>query len=84
MRFTALVEIMPLKLLLDPQGRAVERVMKNDGYSDISNVRIGKHITFDMEASSKEEAAKKVEELCTKILVNPTMEYYQFQVVQQG
>ena len=61
MKFRAEIDIMPLKSLLDPQGKAVSASMGNVGLSEIGNVRIGKHITLEIEADSKEVAASKVE-----------------------
>jgi phosphoribosylformylglycinamidine (FGAM) synthase PurS component len=46
MKFKAEIDVMPLKALLDPQGKAVTGSMKNLGLSEIQNVRIGKHITL--------------------------------------
>lgn len=79
MLFTAEINIMPLKELLDPQGKAVEHGLHNLGFQT-SNVRIGKHITLKIEADSKEEAVGKVEDACKKLLHNPVMEYYEFTV----
>ena len=70
---------MPLKELLDPQGKAVEQSLHNLGFQ-MSNVRIGKHITLKIEATSKEDASQKTEEACKKLLHNPVMEYYEFTV----
>ncbi|MGB2138682.1 MAG: phosphoribosylformylglycinamidine synthase subunit PurS, partial [Flavobacteriales bacterium] len=50
MKFIAEIDIMPLKALLDPQGKAVSGSMKNVGLPEITNVRIGKHITLEVEA----------------------------------
>jgi len=50
MKFKANVDIMPLEALLDPQGIAVSASMENIGLSEINNVRIGKHITLEIEA----------------------------------
>ena len=44
MKFKAEIDIMPLKALLDPQGKAVTNSMGNIGLSEIKNARIGKHI----------------------------------------
>ena len=49
MEFTAEINIMPLKSLLDPQGKAVSSNMKNIGLSEINEVRIGKHITLNIQ-----------------------------------
>jgi phosphoribosylformylglycinamidine synthase len=71
---------MPLKALLDPQGKAVTMTLHNNGYAEIENVRIGKHITLEIEAESKDAAEKKVREICIRLLHNPVMEGYQFTV----
>lgn len=71
---------MPLKALLDPQGKAVTGSMKNLGLPEIENVRIGKHITLEVEATSKEAAHAKVDDACKKLLCNQIMEFYEFEV----
>lgn len=80
MKFVAEINVMPLKALLDPQGKAVGMTMHNTGYTEISNVRIGKHITLEIEASSKDIAIEKVNEVCSKILSNPVMEGFEYTV----
>jgi phosphoribosylformylglycinamidine synthase PurS subunit len=70
MKYRAEIDVMPLKALLDPQGKAVTGSMKNLGLSEIQNVRIGKHITLEVEAASKDEAKKKIDEACKKLLCN--------------
>ena len=78
MKFTAEINVMPLKTLLDPQGKAVSASMGNVGLSEIGNVRIGKHITLQIEANSKAIASTKVDEACKKMLCNQIMESYEF------
>ena len=56
MKYRANIDIMPLETLLDPQGKAVSASMKNIGMSEIKNVRIGKHITLEIESENKKEA----------------------------
>ena len=56
MVFRASIDIMPLPALLDPQGKAVSNNMKNIGLPGISNVRIGKHITLEIEAADQAAA----------------------------
>ena len=77
MNFRAEIDVMPLKALLDPQGKAVTGSMKNLGLPEIENVRIGKHITLEIEAKSKKEAESIVQESCKKMLTNPIMEGYE-------
>ncbi|MDL2262413.1 phosphoribosylformylglycinamidine synthase subunit PurS [Bacteroidales bacterium OttesenSCG-928-I21] len=80
MKFIAQINIMPLKALLDPQGQAVLNSAKKTGFNEVSNIRIGKHIEVEIEADSKEIATKKIDELCSKILINPIIEHYEFTV----
>lgn len=80
MKFKAEIEIMPLKSLLDPQGKAVSASMKNIDLAEIDNVRIGKHITLDVEADSLDVAESKVDTACKKMLCNQIMESYSFKV----
>ena len=77
MNFRASIDIMPLPALLDPQGKAVSASMGNVGLSEIGNVRIGKHITLEIEADSKDIAASKVDEACKKMLCNQIMESFE-------
>ena len=80
MRFKAEIDIMPLKSLLDPQGKAVSASMKNVELSEITNVRIGKHITLEIDAENADLASQKVETACQKILCNQIMESYTFEL----
>lgn len=77
MIFTVQVKVMPLKDLLDPQGKAVMSGLQNLGLSAISDVRIGKHIDLQIEANSKEEAHSAAEEAAKKLLANPVMEIFE-------
>ena len=80
MKFRASIDIMPLPALLDPQGKAVSSNMKNIGLSSIDNVRIGKHITLEVEADSQSEAEEQVKTACEKLLANQIMEQFEFRV----
>jgi len=82
MKLRAEIDVMPLKALLDPQGKAVTGSMKNLGLPEIENVRIGKHITLEIEAASKDAAKTKVDEACKKLLANQIMEFYEFELFE--
>ncbi|WP_184541662.1 phosphoribosylformylglycinamidine synthase subunit PurS [Mucilaginibacter sp. FT3.2] len=81
-KFQAEIDVMPKKEILDPQGKAVTGSMKNLGLAEIQNVRIGKHITLELEADSAETAHTKVDEACKNLLANLIMESYTFKVVE--
>lgn len=80
MRFSIQVKVMPLKELLDPQGKAVMGGLENLGLDGVRDVRIGKNITLEVEANSEEEAKKIAEDASKKLLANPVMEYYEVSV----
>ena len=80
MIFSVQVKVMPLKELLDPQGKAVLGGLQNLGLDKISEVRIGKHISLDVEADSADQAKKFAEEASKKLLANPVMEYFEISV----
>ena len=81
MMFSAEIKVMPLKELLDPQGKAVVEGLHNLGIKNISDVRIGKHINLQIEAATKEEAMQIAEEAAKKLLANPVMEEYTIQII---
>lgn len=76
MQFEVEIKVMPLKELLDPQGKAVEQSLSSLGFN-ASQVRIGKHISLKIEASTKEEASLLAEDAAKKLLHNPVMEFFE-------
>lgn len=78
MKFSAEINVMPLKEILDPQGKAVTGSMKNMGLGEIQQVRIGKHISLEIEAENESIAREKVDEACKKLLANLIMESYEY------
>jgi phosphoribosylformylglycinamidine synthase subunit PurS len=78
MKYTAEIDVMPLKALLDPQGKAISMGLANMGLEKIDNVRMGKHITLEVEAESEDAAKEKVDTACKKLLCNPIIEGYHF------
>lgn len=82
MKFRAEINVMPLKALLDPQGKAVSSSMKNIGLPQVGNVRIGKHISLEIEAKNKKDASEIADTACKKLLANLIMEFYEFEVIE--
>ena len=81
MNFTAQIKVMPLKDLLDPQGKAVLGGLHNLGLSNVGDVRIGKHIDVQIEATSKEEAHQIATEAAVKLLSNQVMENFEVTIL---
>ena len=82
MKYTAHINIMPLKELLDPQGKAVNSSLHNLGLTMLHEVRIGKHITLQVEAPNQAEANAHVREACKKLLANQVMESFDFTITE--
>lgn len=80
MKFKAEIDVMPHAALLDPQGKAVSSSMPNIGLPNIHDVRIGKHISMELEAANEAEASEMVDTACKKLLANLIMESYRFEV----
>ena len=80
MNFSIQVKVMPLKELLDPQGKAVMSGLQNLGIKTVQDVRIGKTIQLQVNAGSADEAKKIAEEASKKLLANPVMEYFEISV----
>ena len=83
MNFRAEIDVMPLKELLDPQGKAVAHGLQKMNFDGVADVRVGKHITIKLSAANKEEAAAQVENACKKVLANAIMEGYKFESVAE-
>jgi phosphoribosylformylglycinamidine synthase PurS subunit len=80
MTFTVQIKVMPLKELLDPQGKAVLGGLENLGLGGVEDVRVGKNITLQINADSAEKAKQIAEEASKKLLANPVMEYFEVSV----
>ncbi len=81
MIYNVQIKVMPLKDLLDPQGKAVLGGLQNLGIAAIIDVRVGKHITLEIDAASETEAKKIAEDASKKLLANPVMEFYEIEMI---
>jgi len=80
MTYTVQIKVMPLKELLDPQGKAVMGGLQNLGLTGVEDVRVGKNITLRVSAESPEKAKAVAEEASKKLLSNQVMEYFEITV----
>jgi len=78
--YLAKIKITLRKSILDPQGKAVEHSIVSLGYSNVEDTRIGKYIELKINAPSEEEAKKLVKEVSEKLLANPVMEDYEYEI----
>ena len=81
MTYTVAINVMPLKDLLDPQGKAVLAGLHNLGISKAQDVRIGKHIVIQIEASSETEAISNATIAAEKLLANQVMEQFEISII---
>ncbi len=75
-RFEARVEVAHLPGIADPQGATVERALPALGWSNVTEVKIGKSIRLVVEADDAAAAERQVREMCEVILANPVIEAY--------
>lgn len=81
MTYNVQIKVMPLKDLLDPQGKAVLGGLKNLGIHSVEDVRVGKHVTLQIEAASEDEAKQIADETAKKLLANAVMEFYEIEMI---
>ena len=80
----ALIYVSLKPAVLDPQGKAVRGALHSLGYREATDVRVGKYIELTLEGSGEEarrRAEARVKEMCEKLLANPVIEQYRFEIV---
>ena len=82
--FLACVRVMLKRSVLDPQGVTVMGALKSLGFDTVSDVRVGKYFQIAIEAPTPDEARLAVDEMCRKLLSNPVIEQYDFDIVAGG
>jgi phosphoribosylformylglycinamidine synthase len=81
MTFNVAINVMPLKDLLDPQGKAVLAGLHNLGLSNAEDVRIGKRITLQISAETEQDAINLAKEAAEKLLANQVMEQFEISII---
>jgi len=81
MTFNVAINVMPLKDLLDPQGKAVLAGLHNLGLSNAEDVRIGKRIIMQIDAQTEQEAMNLAKEAAEKLLANQVMEQFEISII---
>jgi len=80
MSYRVHVRVVPRAGLLDPQGQAVEHALSALGFTETSDVRIGRAIELTLDAASREDAEARARRMCEKLLANPVTEDYMLEV----
>ncbi|MSR67143.1 MAG: phosphoribosylformylglycinamidine synthase subunit PurS [Pedosphaera sp.] len=76
----AKIIITPKKAVLDPQGKTVQNALAHMGYEGVGEVRVGKYIEVELGGTDKEAVRKQIDDACHKILSNPVIEDYRFEI----
>jgi len=76
----ARVFITPKQGVLDPQGKAVEHSLHALGFAEAHDVRIGKYVELSLETAEPEQARRRTDEMCRKLLANGVIEDYRFEL----
>lgn len=80
--FLAKVYITLKPAVNDPQGRTVMGGLKSLGFESVSDVRAGKYLEVKLQEADQSEAEKQVKDMCNKLLANPVIEEYRFELVE--
>lgn len=78
----ASIHIMPKDGILDPQGDVIARTLRYLGFKAVGTIRMGRHIRMKLKTSDRLEAEKLVKESCERLLVNPNIEVYRFELIE--
>lgn len=76
----ARVTITLKKTIMDAQGQTVERALHNLGYTGVQNLRIGKFVEMQLDGAPKEQLSAHLDEMCRKLLANPIIEDFRFEI----
>ena len=71
------INIFLKKGVLDPEGKAIENALLNNGYNKVNNVRVGKTISLNIKSDNKSDALEQVRLMCKEMLVNNVIEDFE-------
>lgn len=83
LEYTAQIYVTLRPSVLDPAGVAVQSGIKHLGYENVEQVRIGKYIQLNLKAANEEEATQQLHQVCDRLLTNPVIENYRFELTLQ-
>jgi len=76
----ARVIVTPKPVVNDPQGLTVKQGLRQLGFDEVADVRVGKYIEVRLSAQTPEDARKRVKEMCVKLLANHVIEDFRFEL----
>jgi phosphoribosylformylglycinamidine synthase len=78
----ARVYVKPRAGVLDPQGKAVGKALHSLGYAEVEDVRVGRYFELGFSGASPEAAKGRLEEMCRRLLANPLIEDFRFEILE--
>lgn len=76
------VDVLLKREILDPEGRAVEGALPGLGFGGVTNVRVGKHLEFDV-PSSVDDLPGLIDRMCREFLTNPVIESFRWRIIAE-
>lgn len=76
----ARVFIMPKRGVLDPQGKAIEQSLHALGFPEAGDVHLGKYVEMSVTGLDAEQAKRRTDEMCRRLLANGVIEDYRFEI----
>ncbi|MBI2153346.1 MAG: phosphoribosylformylglycinamidine synthase subunit PurS [Candidatus Rokubacteria bacterium] len=70
--------------ILDPQGTAVKRALEGLGYREVQDLRVGRVLEMELDATQPDQARGRLEEMCRRLLANPVTEEFTVEIVEDG
>jgi phosphoribosylformylglycinamidine synthase PurS subunit len=76
------IYVFPKNGVLDPQGKTIERSLRTLGYGEVRDVRAGKCLEIELDDIPQPTAEVRVREMCEKLLANPVIEDYRYEILE--
>lgn len=82
MKARVLVRLKPS--ILDAQGVTVKRALTSLGFAEVQDVRVGKVVDVDLDGLAPEDARRRVDEMCARLLCNPVIEDFTVELLSDS
>jgi phosphoribosylformylglycinamidine synthase subunit PurS len=81
--YKAIITVKLRPSILDPEGKAIEQALQSLEFTALSGLRVGKHIEMNVDTAERDVAEKLVDAACSKLLANPVMEDYSYELHEE-
>ena len=80
--YQARINVTLKKSVLDPQGKTILSALHSLGFGEAKDVRVGKYFEVKLSGEDKKQLEEKIHEMCDKLLINPVIEEYSYDVAE--